>query len=134
MKRRSWLSKVSASFALSILVAAAASADASLTYETIQPAKIVVGEYAILKITSLDSELQNVKVPEVSGLTFELIGHARQMEFNNGTASASSSLIVRVTPQIAGIFSIPGPTPKSQPLILEVLTDRNAGNPPLALN
>ena len=120
--------------ALSSALASGARADASLTYEAIQPSKIVVGEYAILKITSLDSELQNVKMPEVSGLTFELIGHARQMEFNNGIASESSSIIIRVTPQIAGIFSIPGPTPKSQPLILEVLTDRNAGNPPLALN
>ena len=105
--------------ALSSALASGARADASLTYEAIQPSKIVVGEYAILKITSLDSELQNVKMPEVSGLTFELIGHARQMEFNNGIASESSSIIIRVTPQIAGIFSIPGPTPKSQPLILE---------------
>ena len=128
------LSNVVATIAVCIAAAASARADASLTYETIQPAKIVVGEYAILKITSLDSELQNLKMPEVSGLTFELIGHARQMEFNNGIASESSSIIIRVTPQIAGIFSIPGPTPKSQPLILEVLTDRNAGAPPLALN
>ena len=135
MRRLFWnSSKVLATVAVCIGLAMSARADASLTYETIQPAKIVVGEYAILKITSLDSELQNIKVPEVSGLTFELIGHARQMEFNNGIASESSSIIVRVTPQIAGIFSIPGPTPKSQPLILEVLTDRNAGNPPLALN
>jgi hypothetical protein len=43
-------------------------------------------------------------------------------------------LIVRVTPQLAGIFSIPGLTPKSQPLILEVNTDRNSGNLPLTLN
>jgi hypothetical protein len=135
MRRLSWLLNfVSVSLALCALAAAGARADTSLTYETIQPAKIVVGEYAILKITSVDSELHSMKLPEVSGLTFELIGHARQMEFNLGVASETSSLIIRVTPQIAGIFSIPGPTPKSQPLILEVLTDRNAGNPPLALN
>jgi BatD DUF11 like domain len=130
---RDWINVV-ASIAVCIAVATSARADTSLTYETIQPAKIVIGEYAILKITSIDSELQNVKLPEVSGLSFELIGHARQMEFNNGIASESSSIIIRVTPQIAGIFSIPGPTPKSQPMILEVLTDRNAGAPPLTLN
>jgi hypothetical protein len=105
-----------------------------MAYQTIQPSKIVMGESAILRITSLDSELQNVKLPQVSGLTFEVLGHSRSMEFINGTASESSSLIVRVTPQLAGIFSIPGLTPKSQPLILEVNTDRNAGNLPLTLN
>jgi hypothetical protein len=56
------------------------------------------------------------------------------MEINGGVAAESSSIIVRVTPQIAGIFKIPPPTPSSNTVILEVLTDRNAGNPPLALN
>jgi BatD DUF11 like domain len=135
MKRLCWFwSKLAAGITVCIVVATGARADASLSYETIQPAKIVIGESAILRITSLDSELRDVKLPNVSGLTFEVLGHTRAMEFNNGIASESSSIVIRVTPQIAGIFSIPGPTPKSQPLILEVLTDRNAGNPPLALN
>jgi hypothetical protein len=120
--------------ALLLATCSMAMADAPMAYEDIQPSKIVMGESAILRITSLDSELQNVKLPEVSGLTFEVLGHARAMEFINGTASESSSLIVRVTPQIAGIFSIPGLTPKSQPLILEVDKDRNSGNLPLTLN
>jgi hypothetical protein len=111
-----------------------ARADAPLAYQTIQPSKIIMGESAILRITSLDSELENAKLPEVSGLSFEVLGHSRSMEFINGTASESSSLIIRVTPQLAGIFSIPGLTPKSQPLILEVDTDRNSGNLPLTLD
>jgi BatD DUF11 like domain len=133
MSRSLWICIV-ASIAL-YGVALCARAQTSLTYETLEPAKIVIGEYAILKITSLDSELHDIKLPEVSGLAFEVLGRQRQMEFTNGTASEASSLIVRVTPQITGIFSIPGPTPKSQPMILEVLKDRYAAaNPPLSLN
>jgi len=120
--------------AMLIAMCTNARADAPLAYQTIQPSKIVMGESAILRITSLDSELQNAKVPEVAGLSFEVLGHSRSMEFINGTASESSSLIVRVTPQLAGIFSIPGLTPKSQPLILEVDADRNSGNLPLTLD
>jgi hypothetical protein len=120
--------------ALFLAVCTSAMGDAPLAYQTIQPSKIIVGETAILRITSLDSELQNVKLPEVSGLSFEVLGHSRAMEFINGTASESSSIIIRVTPQIAGIFSIPGLTPKSAPLILEVNIDRNSGNLPLTLN
>jgi len=130
---RYW-SSVTASIAVFIALSTSAMADAPLAYETIQPSKIVMGESAILRVTSLDSELQNMKLPEVSGLAFEVLGHTRQMEFIGGTASESSSIVIRVTPQIAGIFSIPGPTPKSQPLILEVNTDRNSGNLPLTLN
>jgi hypothetical protein len=135
MKRlwRYW-SHVVASIAACMVLALSARADGSLTYQTLLPPKIVMGESTYLKITSLDSELQNIKLPEVQGLTFELIGHSRQMEINGGVASESSSLIIRVTPQIAGIFKIPAPSPSSNPVILEVLTDRNAGNPPLALN
>jgi hypothetical protein len=120
--------------ALFLAMCTSAIGEAPLAYQTIQPSKIIIGETAILRITSLDSELQNVKVPEVSGLSFEVLGHSRAMEFINGTASESSSIIIRVTPQIAGIFSIPGLTPKSAPLILEVNTDRNSGNLPLTLN
>lgn len=127
-------SSVTAMIAVGIAMSTSAWADAPLAYETIQPSKIVMGESAILRVTSLDSELQNVRLPEVSGLAFEVLGHTRQMEFINGTASESSSIVIRVTPQIAGIFSIPGLTPKSQPLILEVNTDRNSGNLPLTLN
>ena len=110
-----------------------ASAD-PLTLQILVPAKIVMGDSTYLKISSVDSELPSIKMPEVQGLTFELLGHSRQMEITNGVASETSSIIFRVTPQIAGIFKIPPPTPGANPVILEVLTDRNAGAPPLAMN
>jgi hypothetical protein len=61
-----------------------------------------------------------ITMPVVSGLQFEIIGRTRQIEIINGTTLSSTSIVVQVTPQMAGIFSIPGVTPKSQPLVLQV--------------
>ncbi len=101
--------------------AAYAMAQAGLAYETIQPSHIRLGESATLRVTSLDGDLKSVPLPVVSGLSFEVIGHAQGLEFFNGTPIPSTSILIRVTPQIAGIFSIPGLTPKSEPLVLDVV-------------
>jgi hypothetical protein len=100
---------------------APALADAPLVYATIEPAKITMGQSAVLRITSLGPDMDAYTLPVVSGLDFEVLGHARQMEFVNGTTLTSTSIVVRVSPQIAGIFKIPPVTLKSQPLILEVV-------------
>src|SRR5271156_6805922 len=102
--------------------AAYAMAQAGLAYETIQPEHIRLGESATLRVTSLDGDLPNVPLPVVSGLSFELIGRAQGLEFVNGTSIPSTSILIRVTPQIAGIFSIPGLSPKSQPVVLDVVS------------
>jgi hypothetical protein len=115
--------------AVGCLAMASAMADAPLAYETIQPARITLGESATLRVTSLDGELKSVALPVVSGLTFEVVDHTQGLEFVNGTSIASTSILIRVTPQIAGIFSIPGLTPKSEPLILEVEASRASANP-----
>ena len=94
----------------------------ALAYETIQPAHIKLGESATLRVTSLSGELKSVPLPTVSGLSFEEIGRSQGLEFINGTSLPSSSILIRVTPQIAGIFSIPGLTPKSEPVVLDVVT------------
>ncbi len=105
-----------------------AMAQGGLAYETIQPSRIRLGESAVLRVTSLDGELKSVPLPVVSGLSFELIGHSEGLEFSNGTSIPSSSILIRVTPQMAGIFSIPGLTPKSESLVLDVVT-RDDPNP-----
>lgn len=108
---------------LSLLVPTGyAMAQAALAYETLQPSRIKLGESATLRVTSLDGELRSVSLPTVSGLTFEEIGRSQGLEFVNGTSIASTSILIRVTPQIAGIFSIPGLTPKSEPLVLDVVS------------
>jgi hypothetical protein len=95
-------------------------ADAPLTYATIQPEKIIMGQSAIMRITSLSPSMGAFTMPVVQGLDFELLGHANQMEFQNGTSFPTSSVVLRVTAQFAGIYKIPPVTPKAQPLILEV--------------
>jgi hypothetical protein len=101
-------------------------AQEALAYETIQPSHIRLGESATLRVTSLSGELKSVPLPAVSGLTFEEIGRSQGLEFVNGTSLPSSSILIRVTPQMTGIFSIPGLTPKSEPLVLDVVV---AGDP-----
>ena len=99
-----------------------AMAQDALAYETIQPTHIKLGESATLRVTSLSGELKAVPLPTVSGLSFEEIGRSQGLEFINGTSLPSSSILIRVTPQMAGIFSIPGLTPKSEPVVLDVVT------------
>lgn len=99
-----------------------AMAQAGLAYETIQPEHIRLGESATLRVTSLDGDLPNVPLPVVSGLSFELIGRSQGLEFVNGTSIPSTSILIRVTPQMAGIFSIPGLSPKSEPVVLDVVS------------
>jgi hypothetical protein len=94
----------------------------ALAYETIEPSHIRLGESATLRVTSLSGELKNVPLPAVSGLSFEEIGRSQGLEFVNGTSLPSSSILIRVTPQMAGIFSIPGLTPKSEPVVLDVVS------------
>ena len=105
---------------LVIVLAARAVADDPLVYATIQPAQITLGESARFTITNLGDGAPSITMPVVSGLQFEIIGRTRQIEIINGTTLPSTSIVVRVTPQMAGIFSIPGVTPKSQPVVLQV--------------
>ena len=100
--------------------AAAAWADDPLVYATIQPAQIALGESAQFTITNLGDGTNPITLPVVSGLKFEIIGRTREMQIINGTMLPSSSIVMRVTPQIAGIFTIPAVTPKAQPLVLQV--------------
>jgi hypothetical protein len=105
---------------LGSFLAAAALADDPLVYATIQPAQIALGESAQLTITNLGDGTNPISLPVVSGLKFEIIGRTREMQIINGTMLPSSSIVMRVTPQIAGIFTIPAVTPKAQPLVLQV--------------
>jgi hypothetical protein len=117
-----------AAIAAWLLAAAPAMADAPLVYATIEPARITIGDSATLRITSLGPDMDAFNLPPVQGLQFEVLGHSHQIEFINGTVLASTSVVVRVTAQITGIFKIPPITPKSQPLILEVSPKSGVGS------
>src|SRR3954468_11443236 len=99
----------------------AAAADLSLAYETIEPPSIRLGESAIIRITSLDGYLDDVPLPRVTGLKFDVVSRQQGFEFVSGKPIQSSYLLIRVTPEFTGVFTIPGLTPKSRTLGLEVV-------------
>ena len=102
------------------LIAAPAFAEAPLVSATIAPAQITVGESAQLTITTLGTGMEPLTLPVVSGLEFRVIDRSRRIEIIHGATLATTTMVVRVTPQLAGTFTIPGITPKSQPLVLRV--------------
>jgi hypothetical protein len=103
-------------------------ADTSLAYETIEPSRIRLGDSAVIRVTSLDGYLKSVPLPTVPGLTFELLGRSQGLEFVNGKSLPATYIVIRVTPLFLGVFTIPGLTPKSRTLGLEVVTG-NEPNP-----
>ena len=106
-----------------LFAAAPAIAIASLINATLQPSQIAMGESAELTITSSGSSMQPVTLPEVAGLEFRVIGQSHRIDIINGATLVTTALIVRVTPRAVGIFTIPGITPKSEPLVLRVNPD-----------
>jgi hypothetical protein len=110
--------------ALTLLLQAIPLAHAeSLVYVTIEPKEITMGETARLTITNLGTDSRTPTLPKVSGLQFVIVGHTHQFEMSNGVTLPSSSVIVQVTPLIAGTFTIPPITPNAPSLVLNVKTD-----------
>jgi hypothetical protein len=105
---------------------AAAAADASVD-ASIEPSQITLGESARLTYTTSGRGTLSVPLPVVSGLEFRVVGQSSRFEFVNGVSISSTSTIIRVTADEAGVFTIPGPTPKSPPLVLRVNPSNGAG-------
>jgi BatD DUF11 like domain len=129
---RAYITRLIALAGMLLALSMPAAADDPLIYTTIQPAQITLGESARFTITNLGDGATPVTMPVVSGLKFEIVGRSRQIEIINGTTLPSTSIIVRVTAQMAGIFTIPGVTPKSQPLVLQVNSPPGAAGAPVA--
>lgn len=119
---------VIAAITLGIFAAAAASAAAPSVDASIEPSQIEVGESARLTILTSGSGTLSVSLPVVSGLEFRVVGQSRQIQIINGMAIESTSTIVRVTPEEAGVFTIPGVTPTSPPLVLRVNPSGGSGS------
>jgi hypothetical protein len=133
-RQRGWagvLAAIGVAFATAAVHAAVtttASVDA-----VIEPAQIAVGESAQLTVTATGSGTLSVPLPVVSGLEFRVVGQSRRIEIINGATIASTSTIIRVTAEEAGVFTIPGLTPNSPPLVLRVNPSGSTG-PSLAPN
>ncbi|MGC1520447.1 MAG: BatD family protein, partial [Steroidobacteraceae bacterium] len=105
---------------LSLLAAAADSTAAPSVDASIEPAQIALGDSARLTILTSGNGTLSIPLPVVPGLEFRVVGQSRQIQMINGVTIESTSTIVRVTPEEAGVFTIPGPTPNSPPLLLRV--------------
>ena len=121
MKTSTLLKGLLASIVICVFAAGIGSADTPSVDATIEPSQISMGESAQLTITTSGSGTLSIPLPEVSGLEFRVVGQSRQFEMINGATMQSTSTIVRVTPEQPGIFTIPGLTPKSSPLVLRVI-------------
>src|SRR5258705_863680 len=125
---------VIAAIALGIFAAAAASAAVPSVDASIEPSQIEVGESARLTILTSGSGTLSVTLPVVSGLEFRVVGQSHQIQVINGARIESTSTIVRVTAEEAGVFTIPGLTPSSPPLVLRVNPSRGGGSSSLLGN
>jgi hypothetical protein len=122
---RRW--NVMAATAIAMFAAGAALAAAPAVDATIEPSQIEIGESARLTILTSGSGTLSVTLPVVSGLEFRVVGQSRQIQIINGATIESTSTIIRVTPEEAGVFTIPGPTPRSPPLLLRVNPNNGGG-------
>jgi BatD DUF11 like domain len=98
-----------------------------LVNATIEPVQITVGESAQLTITTLGTGVEPLSLPVVPGLEFRVVDRSRRDEIIHGATLATTTTVVRVTPQVAGTFTIPGITPTSQPLVLSVSPNTGTG-------
>src|SRR5579859_7966033 len=87
---------------------------------TLEPSQITLGESAQLTITSSGRGAELPKLPQVPGLELRIVGQSQRIQIINGAALASTSIMVRVTPQTAGVFTIPDVAPNSEWLVLRV--------------
>jgi hypothetical protein len=117
------LAKTCALAAMLLMLASLRVHAESLVYVTIEPKEITMGETARLTITNLGTDTRTPILPKVSGLQFDIVGHTHQFEMSSGVTLPSSSVIVQVTPLIAGTFTIPPITPNAPSLVLNVKTD-----------
>jgi hypothetical protein len=103
-------------------------ADTTLSYATIEPGRIQLGDSAQIRVTTLYGHLNGVSLPTVAGLDFEITGRVEGLEFIAGKSVPASFILIRVTPKFIGVFTIPGLIPGGKPLGLEVVNG-NEPNP-----
>jgi hypothetical protein len=129
LRQRALIAAVTVYIFATAMASAAPSVDA-----TIEPSQIDLGESARLTILTSGSGTLSVPLPVVSGLEFRVVGQSRQIQIINGRSIESTSTIIRVTPEEPGVFTIPGITPTSPPLVLRVNPNSGGGSSSLLGN
>jgi len=104
------------------LMALPADAAPQVLSATLNPSEITIGHTALLTITTLGSSTDDVLLPFVGGLEFRTMSQSRRVDA--ATGATRTTLVVRVTPQMAATFSIPPLAANLGPLTLTVNPDR----------
>jgi hypothetical protein len=73
-----------------------------------------------LTIAASGTNTPTITPPMVAGLEFVAVGQSQRVESINGVTRSSTSIIYQVIPRQAGVFTIPGMTAGSEPLVLTV--------------
>lgn len=111
-----WLARIAA---LLLVTGAAVAGEPAITSH-LEPGDIALGQSSELTITTEGSNSAPITPPSIPGLEFMAIGQSTQINSVNGKTTAKSSVVYQVTPQRAGIYTIPALAPGSQPLVLQV--------------
>lgn len=112
-------------------------ADAAAT-QRLEPTQIEMGDSASLTIAASGNDASTISPPMVAGLEFVAVAQSQRIESINGVSSASTTVTYQVIPQEAGVFTIPGASPGSAPVVLTVDpgsgrgTSASGGSAPLA--
>jgi len=94
----------------------------SVVSEALNPADITIGHSTLLTITITGPATQAPILPFVGGLELRVVSQSHRAD--PGTGATLTTIVVRVTPQMAGTFSIPGLAANIEPLTLKVEPDR----------
>ena len=85
-----------------LVVAGLRAAGAAEVTATLEPSQVAVGEAAQLTVTVTGSVSAEPTIPNISGLEIAHIGQSTQIQFINGSMTASSVHTYEVTPERAG--------------------------------
>jgi hypothetical protein len=103
----------------------------SAVTQSIEPQRIDLGEAAQLTIAESGDDAQTITPPMVAGLEFVAVGQSQRVESINGVTHSTTSVTYQVIPRQAGVFTIPGKTPGTQPLVLTVGPNQGSAAAPV---
>ena len=123
MRGRLWrchrLLALTLALAIGAMPAVAANSVVSVALE---PAQITIGRSALMTITTSGNGTEPMVLPYVGGLEFRIVSQSHR--FDPGKGATLMTMVVRITPQMVGTFTIPGLAYNIEPLTLKVEPDR----------
>jgi len=109
-----------AAFVACLFLTGIADASQSTLAQRIEPATIDLGDAARLTISASGADSPAITPPMVAGLEFVAVGQTQQIESINGVTHSTMAVTYQVIPRQVGVYTIPGGTPGSQPVVLTV--------------